>query len=1044
MTPDDSSSSADEYSSSYSSSDLDELEMDPFLNAARAANSSDVKAADGGRNPRHFPSLESLASVSSLGESSESSDYSTDSDSDDDDDDDYLEDAEHDAMVPRLPPRRPPLGGALGGGGGGAAVEGLPFGGGGGLEGLPFTLESLKRDLEAVGRAIITSNAGEVAAERANVLASINWLASHVPNAVLDKLGKEIRESLETTDEEKNKTDESNDKLGNVVEQVSGNDDMSEVSELSHGLDADETMAMVEPTEVSNVQISYGDLATFAQTKATAFLPGVDEEGLVDDSGGFLDNNEVKANPSPLLVPKDGRALSLPRTSVVNDLSSKTYQGFSPPATPLKRGPSSSFSAETPLPSKSRGGILGIIPVKAGDMAATTLDPFLDATSPNLAGIANDLVSPRTNSASTSTTATSSKGSSKKGVKGLFRMFKKGGGGREGSSILSPGGGRKVSISSGTVSPTSSEPSSTSEDASSADCKAKMVAPLLDEAVPIESPAKRTFPFSHDVRCALLFVDISGFTKLSTLLDPESLSKAINSYFQLIVDEVFESKGDVLKFAGDACFVEYRVTDELDLEACLLSAVNGAAKIIDASKNFLVMGNGATSECSYLLTSQAAKVETLNVHCGIGAGQMVGVHVGDYESRREYLLLGEPITQATKATDHASLGEVAISPEAHTILSRVCDFTGDAGYSDGHTPTVIATREETMFRPKESKGAHHRPKIVNDISRGITSHVEGLDVDALREYRTRMALYCHPVVVDNDQIFKASKVKKADRSAAERHREEAEIRQVFTMFVSPQVEAKLSDDPRKNAAMYNILNDIMNLSTRYIDRFHGHLRQFIVDDKGLVMIITFGLRGTTIPNMVSQRALPAAIAIFSSLQMELGIGCKIGSTVGEAYCGVVGGVKRHEYAVLGPSVNLAARLMASKINPGILVDNRVRMMANRSFGFNALPPVVAKGYSEPVPIFEPLGALTGTWGRLLPNFVGRKEEILSVMKISMEMLQSLSPSRMVLVESKGGVGKSTLVAHAIEHVRRKISPNNKRLLVIRNISTESDSLVPFG
>jgi class 3 adenylate cyclase len=35
----------------------------------------------------------------------------------------------------------------------------------------------------------------------------------------------------------------------------------------------------------------------------------------------------------------------------------------------------------------------------------------------------------------------------------------------------------------------------------------------------------RSLPHASMYHCALLFVDISGFTKLSTLLDPESLSK---------------------------------------------------------------------------------------------------------------------------------------------------------------------------------------------------------------------------------------------------------------------------------------------------------------------------------------------------------------------------------------------------------------------------------------------------------------------------------------------------------------------------------------
>jgi class 3 adenylate cyclase len=54
--------------------------------------------------------------------------------------------------------------------------------------------------------------------------------------------------------------------------------------------------------------------------------------------------------------------------------------------------------------------------------------------------------------------------------------------------------------------------------------------------------------------------------------------------------------------------------------------------------------------------------------------------------------------------------------------------------------------------------------------------------------------------------------------------------------------------------------------------------------------------------MVAERALPATMAIHSALENELNVFNRIGATFGNAYCGVVGGVKRHEYAVMGPSV----------------------------------------------------------------------------------------------------------------------------------------------
>jgi len=68
------------------------------------------------------------------------------------------------------------------------------------------------------------------------------------------------------------------------------------------------------------------------------------------------------------------------------------------------------------------------------------------------------------------------------------------------------------------------------------------------------------------------------------------------------------------------------------------------------------------------------------------------------------------------------------------------------------------------------------------------------------------------------------------------------------------------------------------------------------------MIATFGLRGSTFPNLVAERALPATALIHNALQMELGIDSKIGASFGDVYCGPVGGIQRNEYAVMGVSV----------------------------------------------------------------------------------------------------------------------------------------------
>jgi hypothetical protein len=55
--------------------------------------------------------------------------------------------------------------------------------------------------------------------------------------------------------------------------------------------------------------------------------------------------------------------------------------------------------------------------------------------------------------------------------------------------------------------------------------------------------------------CALLFVDISGFTVLSQKLSVDDLRRHINAYFKKILDIVDKHGGEAIKFAGDALFI---------------------------------------------------------------------------------------------------------------------------------------------------------------------------------------------------------------------------------------------------------------------------------------------------------------------------------------------------------------------------------------------------------------------------------------------------------------------------------------------------------
>ena len=371
---------------------------------------------------------------------------------------------------------------------------------------------------------------------------------------------------------------------------------------------------------------------------------------------------------------------------------------------------------------------------------------------------------------------------------------------------------------------------------------------------------------------------------------------------QVLVSHVSDFNGDIQKFAGDALFAEFRATPKRPLSKCAELAAACAAALVRDCADFPV-----STVCGLLDTDTDGVPAYLNVHCGLGIGEMAGVHIGDNQTRREYMYLGNPIKQTAQACDFAELGEAAASREFCQILKEQGIY--DADFSSGKEAFVIAERANSLLQCNEVELLASQKR--NARSRGITDHVEGLEPESLKEYRRLMSLYVHPVAVSNDAAaendFTPSSRAKDKNNSRDRQLEEAELRSVFVMFMNPMVSVEMTGDAAKDSASVEIVHDIMKIANRELRRYNGHMRQFVMDDKGMVLIATFGLRGSTSPNMVGERALPATIAMHNALQYEMGIECRIGATFGDVYCGAVGGEKRHEYAVMGPSVNLAAR-----------------------------------------------------------------------------------------------------------------------------------------
>lgn len=187
--------------------------------------------------------------------------------------------------------------------------------------------------------------------------------------------------------------------------------------------------------------------------------------------------------------------------------------------------------------------------------------------------------------------------------------------------------------------------------------------------------------------------------------------------------------------------------------------------------------------------------------------------------------------------------------------------------------------------------------------------------------------------------------------------------------------------------------------------------------------------------------MPFASNVQHILKAKLDVDCNMGATFGKAYCGVVGGLERHEYSVLGPSVNLAARLMGHSENRGFLVDEEVKKKANNR-GYQELAPVKAKGYQNLVTIFEPVLQHRRTWGSS-DHFVGRMEEVKQILKFSEDVIETSESAKIVWLSAESGFGKSSLLAFATDQIQELCRSKSATHAIVCHVCSDTDSLEPL-
>ena len=214
------------------------------------------------------------------------------------------------------------------------------------------------------------------------------------------------------------------------------------------------------------------------------------------------------------------------------------------------------------------------------------------------------------------------------------------------------------------------------------------------------------------------------------------------------------------------------------------------------------------------------------------------------------------------------------------------------------------------------------------------------------------------------------------------------------------------------------IHTLTRAAQRVIENHGGLLDKMHADDKGISMVIAFGLQSSVDMDRAASgssalRAVVAAIELREALR-ELGVAVAIGIATGKARVGVGDAMQGSGHTMYGNAVNFAARCMQACDNE-ILCDQATRTASLEAIAFSAAEIGDLKGFDKSAPVFAVIGILEDRDATLVSDtseIAGRHQERTTLV----EFLDSREDdrARVLILEGEDGCGKSRLAGYAIE------------------------------
>lgn len=155
----------------------------------------------------------------------------------------------------------------------------------------------------------------------------------------------------------------------------------------------------------------------------------------------------------------------------------------------------------------------------------------------------------------------------------------------------------------------------------------------------------------------VVFFDIRGFTEWSRSLPPRVLVDELNAFLSDMVDVVFEHRGTVNKFIGDAVLAVFGAPISEDDD------VQRAVRCADSLRDRLSAHNERRSQSG---------ARSLRIGIGIASGEVVAGNVGSHR-RLEYTVIGDPVNRAARLQTLSQDGQILLDEATARRFGKLDD-----------------------------------------------------------------------------------------------------------------------------------------------------------------------------------------------------------------------------------------------------------------------------------------------------------------------------------------------------------------------------------